>query len=397
MPVSRIQRILAVALVVVSPLAAQGRAVSLTGKPVAELEEPFTQITGIRELPGNRAVVVDAQEKTLQMVDFGKRSLSKISRNGSGPGEFQFPMSAFAGPANVTWVADPMMQKIHVVSPDGKITSALLTPGGDGPGSLIFPQGVDAKGRLYFQGNGFTPGQSTPSDTVPIVRWDPAVKRVDTVAWIPSGLITSVSGGGNRASFTIRMNPYSKADAWGVLPDGRVAIVRADPYRVDIVEAPGRVRKGAAVAYTPVKIGAAERDAYRKGQGSGGGGGGSAVMLTRSVGGSSTSGGGGAPSAGTSVSRATPGAVADADFPPVMPAFPARGVRTTPEGEIWVLRNRAASDKTPTYDIFDGTGKLVGKATLKPNSAIVGFGAGTAYVARQDPEDDLRYLEKYAR
>jgi hypothetical protein len=393
MPVSRIQRILAVALVVAAPLAAQSRAVNLTAKPMAELEEPFTQINGIRELPGNRAVVVDAQEKTLQMADFGKGSLTKISRNGSGPGEFQFPMSAFAGPANATWVADPMMQKIHVVSPDGKITSALLTPGGDGPGSLVFPQGVDAKGRLYFQGNGFTPGQTTASDTVPIIRWDPAIKRVDTVAWIPSGLITSVSGGGNRASFTMRMNPYSKADAWGVLPDGRVAIVRADPYRVDIVEAPGRVRKGAAVAYTPVKIGAAERDAYRKNQQSGGG----AVMVTRAVGGTPLRSTGAAPSSGTTVTRGTPGVVADEDFPPVMPAFAARGVRTTPEGEIWVLRNRAASDKTPTYDIFDGTGKLVGKATLKPNSAIVGFGAGTAYVARQDPEDDLRYLEKYVR
>jgi hypothetical protein len=38
----------------------------------------------------------------------------------------------------------------------------------------------------------------------------------------------------------------------------------------------------------------------------------------------------------------------------------------------------------------------VGKATLKPNSVVVGFGQGAVYVARQDPEDDLRYLEKYA-
>lgn len=394
MPVSRIQRILAVTLVVVSPLAAQGRAVNLTGKPVAAIEEPFTQINGIRELPGNRAVVVDAQEKTLQMVDFGKLSLTKIARNGSGPGEFQFPMSAYAGPGNVTWVADPMMQKIHVVSAEGKITSALLAPGGDGPGSLIFPQGVDGKGRLYFQGNGFTPGQSTASDTVPIVRWDPSLKRVDTVVWVPSGLTSTVSGSAGRTNFTMRMNPYMKADAWGVLADGRVAIVRAEPYRVDILDVAGKVHQGTAVPYTPVKIGAAEREAYRKAQSSGG-----SIMITRSVGAAPARGGGPPPSSSNAtVARGTPGVVADEDFPPVMPAFPARSsVRTTPEGEIWVLRNRPASDKTPTYDIFDGTGKLVGKATLKPNSLIVGFGAGSAYVARQDPEDDLRYLEKYAR
>jgi hypothetical protein len=40
---------------------------------------------------------------------------------------------------------------------------------------------------------------------------------------------------------------------------------------------------------------------------------------------------------------------------------------------------------------------LVGKATLKPHSTVVGFGSGVIYVARQDPEDDLRYLEMYAR
>jgi len=82
----------------------------------------------------------------------------------------------------------------------------------------------------------------------------------------------------------------------------------------------------------------------------------------------------------------------------VMPPFTERdAVQVTPEGEIWVLRTRAAADRTPTYDIFSNTGQLVGKATLKPNSMVVGFGTGVVYVARQDPEDDLRYLEKYAR
>jgi len=94
--------------------------------------------------------------------------------------------------------------------------------------------------------------------------------------------------------------------------------------------------------------------------------------------------------------RGTPGAIPDEDFPPVMPAY-SNQVRVSPEGEVWVPRNRPASDNVPTYDIFDSSGKLVGKATLKPNSAVVGFGAGAVYVARQDPDDDLRYLEKYSR
>ena len=79
-----------------------------------------------------------------------------------------------------------------------------------------------------------------------------------------------------------------------------------------------------------------------------------------------------------------------------MPAFDRNGVLATPEGEVWVLRNRPASDKVPTYDVFDKTGALVRKITLEQNSRVVGFGKGTVYVAKSD-EDDLQYLQRYKR
>ncbi|MEO5800102.1 MAG: hypothetical protein ABIZ70_11885, partial [Gemmatimonadales bacterium] len=105
---SRTQCTLAAALLFAAPLSAQSKAVNLTGKPIAEIEAPFTQISGVRELPGNRAIVVDAGEKTVQMVDFANGSVSKISRNGSGPGEYQYPLNAYAGPNNSTYIPDPM-------------------------------------------------------------------------------------------------------------------------------------------------------------------------------------------------------------------------------------------------------------------------------------------------
>jgi hypothetical protein len=71
-------------------------------------------------------------------------------------------------------------------------------------------------------------------------------------------------------------------------------------------------------------------------------------------------------------------------------------VVTTPDGEVWVLRTRSASDKTPIYDVFDRTGALAKRVTLNPESRVVGFGKGTVYVARTD-EDDLQYLQRYAR
>jgi hypothetical protein len=68
----------------------------------------------------------------------------------------------------------------------------------------------------------------------------------------------------------------------------------------------------------------------------------------------------------------------------------------TPEGQVWVQRVKPASDKTPSYDVFDGAGNLVGSVTLRPKSRVAGFGKGTVYVVRSD-EDDLQYLERYRR
>jgi hypothetical protein len=87
----------------------------------------------------------------------------------------------------------------------------------------------------------------------------------------------------------------------------------------------------------------------------------------------------------------------DEDFPATMPPFVGTAVLSTPEGQIWVGRGHSATDRTWRYDIFDGRGVLIGSATLGARSRVVGFGTGTVYIARTDPDDDLIYLEKRRR
>jgi hypothetical protein len=127
------------------------------------------------------------------------------------------------------------------------------------------------------------------------------------------------------------------------------------------------------------------RDAYRKAQQP------AQVNSTRREGGATST---------TQGSRASSPAkpIPDEDFPKVLPPFLGGGsLRVTPEGQLWVMRTRGRGDKNPTYDVFDRSGVLIARARLKPNSVVVGFGAGTVYVSRQDPADDLRYLEQYRR
>ncbi len=377
------QFVLSAALVAIAsaPLASQ-TPVNLTGKPQATLDNPFTSITALRELPGGRAVVVDIQDKTIYLADFTKNRVDSVSRHGGGPGEYQMPTSAFAGPDDVTWVPDPMLAKIHVVSPDGRIRTTILPEEG---GGMLLPRAADAKGRFYYQGQPSfgRGGGSGQVDSLPLLRWDPATKRSDTMAWMPmGGTATATSSGGN-VKFTMRSMPYSRVVAWGALPDGRVVMVRPDPYRVDVISAPGKVHQGPVNQYTPVKIGAKEREATRAAAKAS-----RPMMIVR-----------GGPGGGGSFSP-PPSAmpeIKDEEFPATMPPFQASTALIDPIGLIWVGRTRPADDNVPTYDIFNDTGKLVGRATLKPNSSIVGFGNGTIYISRQDPEDDLRYLERYVR
>jgi hypothetical protein len=193
----------------------------------------------------------------------------------------------------------------------------------------------------------------------------------------------SPGSGGVRVMARVGSGPFAPTTVWQPMRDGRVAIVNPTPYRVDVVSGRNAVRRGTPVPYTPIKVTAAERAAYRERMKSN-------RPITMSVGGP----GGGIR---TAPSRGEAPAIADAEFPATMAPFSGAGVQVTPEGEVWVLRARSASDNVPTYDIFDTTGRLTGRATLNPHSTVVGFGLGSVYVSRKDPEDDLLYIEKYRR
>ena len=56
---------LLLATLLISPIAIPAQSkYDLTGKPDATLQESFTQVAGVRELPGNRAIVTDQAERT---------------------------------------------------------------------------------------------------------------------------------------------------------------------------------------------------------------------------------------------------------------------------------------------------------------------------------------------
>ena len=371
---------------------AQGQQKVTLDKPSAESKESFTRIQSVRELPSGKVLVVDPQDKSVQMVDFASGSMTRIGREGQGPGEYGLPFNLLGLPTGETLLYDMAGRRFLTIGQDGKPGAILEMPRPTAPqagngGPVIFGlndiRGVDAQGRIYFQGSPFNATGGT-ADSVPIMRWDRVKPVFDTVGYVTQPKSSAQSSGGG-GSFTVRIGGgkvWAPSEAWDVSGDGRVARVIPSPYRVLWI-ASGKTAPGPVQPYAPIKVTEADKALYKEAQAK-------APRISMTIGGP----GGGARTQGAG------GALPpqqEPDFSETMPPFSGRGsVLATPDGEVWVLRTRSAGDNIPAYDVFDKTGGLVKKVMLVPKSRVVGFGKGTVYVVRVD-DDDLQYLQRFAR
>jgi hypothetical protein len=378
------------ALAAAGPVAAQQK---LTlSQPLAEAAEPFTQISSIRELASGKVLVADTRDKVVQLLDLASGAVVKVGREGKGPGEYSFPGSLLPMPDGSTLLHDLLNSRFLSIGADGKPGDLVefprppATQATEGSGRIMFAggglrniRGADARGRIYFTGASLSP-EGEGVDSVPLLRWDRVKPTFDTLGYLKQPRAT-VSRTGNavmvRTGSNVRFSPI---ETWGVAGDGAIARVFPEPYRVGWISS-GKIALGPVVPYTPLKVTEEDKklvlDAMRR------------SPPTRIV-----MGGGGGDRPG-----APPPAMSmpDPEFAATKPPFDGQGaVLVAPDGEVWVLRTRPASDKVPSYDVFDRTGTLVKKVSLNPSSRVVGFGRGTVYVVRTD-EDDLQYLQRYPR
>ena len=166
-------------------LAQVPRTLTLTA-PLSEHPEPLTQPTALLELRDGRVLVADTKDRLLYLYDFAAGTATQVSRQGSGPLEYQLPAGLFASGDSIM-VLDMLQQRLlvldakgaprgtHRLVPTGDATSAILKLG------QVFA--IDAKGRFYSESRGITIVQGkmpTMSDTVALVRWTSLGGRGDT-------------------------------------------------------------------------------------------------------------------------------------------------------------------------------------------------------------------------
>lgn len=395
MPLPR--RSLALALVFAPALALAQQPRTLPAAD-ATFEEPFSAVSGLRELGSGRLLVADARDKVLQLVDLAAGSATKIGREGSGPGEFGLPFRLYALSGDTTVLFDPGNSRYLIIGPDGKPGANFrLETGGTGPGGgtrigLSMARSADNRGRLYYEAPGFAPGpdgRPIQSDSAPVLRYDRATQKSDTVGFVKLAA-SNVQVTGSAGNQNVRIggaNPLAPRDEWIVFPDGRVAIVRANPFRVDWVTPTGSKSSAAPFRHTPIRMTEAdkkEEEALRaRNQGTG-------LRMTMSAGPGGTQtqasvGGGGGPP----LQPLT-------DWPEVKPPFRAgqASVWARPNGELWIRRTEAAGAKGTLYDVVNLQGAVAYQMRLDDRVTLVGFGNGTVYTTKAD-EDDLLTLRRH--
>ncbi len=353
--------------------------------------EPFSRVVGVRELSDGRLIVADRLELHVSYLDFATGSITQISREGEGPGEYGQPLGLFAYPDDATLLTDIGNMRIAHIDKNGMIeeTWPMMQQGDDGAMSFLRPTATDERGMVYYSGLGISirtqgGGSFTRPDSSYIMRLDLKNGPADTVAALfreptTTGTGSVTTGGGGTFSMTRGMlRPFSAADGWAVAPDGRVAVARSLGYRVDWYDSDGTVSVGSSVSYEPVRVRRAEKEQWADGQASN-----SVVMMI--------GGGGGGGSRSAQLPRPD---LDEVEFPEVMPPFGRSAVSVSPRGNVWVRLNRRANSDGPLFDIFDANGQKTMQVALPANRQLVGFGADVIYAVAVD-EDDLQWLEKY--
>ncbi|MCZ6915629.1 MAG: hypothetical protein O7I93_02530 [Gemmatimonadetes bacterium] len=374
-----------------STASGQVRQQTLT-EPDATFPDPFTSIVGLRELSDGQLLLADRTERHVSFIDFASGRIDQVGRQGGGPGEYEMPTGLFAWPDDGALLVDLANTRVTRITAGGRLDKSW--PILSSTGVFLNPSATDGEGRVYYSSAGSFragPGAPPPSDSMPVVRWDPATDVHDTVAMLYSQPRITTSGGGG-GGFTVRTGaggamrlsglrrqPFRAVDAWGVSLGGDVAVVRATDYRVDWYRGTN-VTSGPSIDYEPIRINQAEQEAWADGQAG-------QTMTMMVLGGS---GGGGR-------TMQTPRPDLDeVDFPDVKPPFQSTGTRVTPDGEVWVRRHQRHDAERPLYDVFDAGGELIKQVRLPAGRTIVGFGRGVVYAVSVD-EDDLQWLERYAR
>jgi hypothetical protein len=350
----------------------------------AAYDGDFASVSRIRELPDGRILVSDPKEPALHVIDLATGKRVHLGRKGAGPGEYARPGGLFAAAGDTTFVLDRGQARYIVVDPSGKIVesrSVRTTGGRSFTDADVDLQQLDGRGRIYADSRGgpgglFAMGRASGKsggtiDSIPLMRLDVATRTYkDTLGWLRIPSMHTAAGSG---MIIPGSTMFAAADAWAVAPDGRVAFVRATPYRVQWLNLDGRITTGPITEVPRLRVTEQDKDEARKAIGDSTG-----VLIGKSDG----------------TTKPNVMKQPEMTFAEFKPPFDASEVFVSPDGRVWIKRETAAGLHDVIYDVFDQRGVRADRIQLPARHRIVGFGKRAVYAVELD-EDDVPHIRKF--
>jgi hypothetical protein len=350
----------------------------------ATLAEEFTVIGSVRELSDGRVLITDPRDGRVVVADLKTGAVIQVGRKGKGPNEYENPGPLIPLAADSSLLSDFMQRRwllfsgpaiVATLPPDTPIIKAVST----------FVRGADGRGNVWttasphrFNQETAKPGTLTfgPADSDFVVRANRATARLDTVTklrGVVSRQTVTANAEGKFQSVTQSRPPLTVGEEAALFGDGWFAIARLDPYRVDWISPEGRVTRGRPIPVTPIKVTAAEKEAYFARQ--------AAARAPRP----------GMPALPEALRRELD-ALRD-QFPGVFPPFTA-GPIAAGDGTLWLRRPVSMNFPDYRYDVVDRRGQLVGVVSLAKGERIITVSATAAYVVWKDA-DDIERLRRH--
>jgi hypothetical protein len=333
----------------------------------ATLGEPFTSIYSVRELADGRVLISDySQDNRVVVADLVSGRVRTVGNVGAGPREYRQAGRLFALPGDSTLLIDSpqrgrwwlLMHHDSIVRNVPPDLPVLRVVGGS-------PSGVDDRGRVLGV-------RSAGSEKLAHNRI-----RLQLIAVIgernSSGADTVAKLRGDEYQITqygTRERPFwsqiqlsgSVAEQALLFPDGWIAVVRVEPYRIEWLTPSGTWIRGPEVPWEWPRADAREKAAAFE-------------RLKRRYG-----------------ERAK-----EDDRPWADRLAPVRtntSMIAAPDGNLFVLRAQWSKESDTRYDVFDRSARRVAVLAMPDSERVVGSGASSIYVWVRD-NDGFHRLRRH--
>ena len=374
-----------IAAALIAGLACAGAEDGAAPEPLAlaaaidSIDTPFTSPAWVQETQDGVLVIYDALDAGLVRMNPSTRALEPISRVGRGPLEYRSVHRVLLGPGDSVWVLHTGGSRAIVLDASAKPVRDVTGPLRESIG--MFPsggvRGITASGDWIA---GIREAQFAPAfqvkDSADIVRAIPESGAQDTLARAAGIPVYVVNTG---APHTIEaFTPY---DAWGPFRDGRVIVVRANSYRVEVYEPDGRLVHEGQGPTGRVPIPLTRTDAERE-----------RARLIESRRNTRVN----PLAAQMGVSAANrPDPILPDPLPSHWPLLRSNEIRVDWQERAWVhVRSTAEGQGASRYDLFDRDGRYLKSIAIAANERLVGFDRAALWIARGD-DDGLQWLRRH--